>query len=311
LTIAYLVIVHDHPRGLARLVNALRDPAATFIVHVDAKADITPFKKAVPPSSDVTYVDRRISVNWGGWSQVQATLNTIETAVRLGVHARYVLLSGACLPLTTPSDIALFFKGNEFEYINTRAFPDAARHKPWSRLSKWHFEGGDRTPGLMARAKQVANRLAKVFPDRPVESLLNGYLPYTGSNWWALTADAIAAIRRAVIERPELITLYRMSKCPDEAFFQTVVANELGTSSLKRSLTYADWSNPSERPAFIRASHLQELREAKLMITDDYGHGPVLFARKFNARNEGVANQLADNLNVCNDVRLPNVGNNS
>ncbi len=292
MTIAYLIAAHDNPPGLSRLIQSLRAPNTAFFVHIDAKVDIGPFYANVPVGTDTTFIDNRCAVHWGGWSQVQATLNMIEAAVRAGQHARYILLSGACLPLANPAALHAFFDNNPDEYINCRPFPDHETEKPWSRLAKWYFEGGDRAPGLRARVRQVANTLAKALPDRRVDKLLGDYLPYGGTNWWALSADAIAAIRHCVATRPDLVRLYRHSKCPDESFFQTIVANALGTHRLKRCLMYSDWSNPAERPAFLTSGHLRALHNGGMITSDPYGTGPVLFGRKFGVRNSHVADEV-------------------
>lgn len=294
--IAYLVVVHDNPSNLPRLIDSLQDTDVAFFIHVDAKADIEAFRSSVLCHDNVFFVDRRVSVNWGGWSLVQATLNTMEAAVSVGQYNRYVLLSGACLPLTSAANIKHFFRGNANEYISVRPFPDLVRHKPRSRLTKIYIEGGDRTSGLKARFKQLLNCIMKILPERPIEKILGDYNAFSGSNWWALTHDAVSLIRRAIVERPDIVSLFRTSKIPDESFFHTIIASELGAENLKRGLTYVDWSDANERPAYIRRTHLENLRDANLQATDDYGHGPVLFARKFGTKNDAIAVELVEEL---------------
>ena len=67
---AYLIMAHDHPNELKRLIEALDDPAHDIFVHIDIRANMEPdsFKDAVT-SSSLFFVDRK-KVVWGGSSQI-------------------------------------------------------------------------------------------------------------------------------------------------------------------------------------------------------------------------------------------------
>ena len=40
---AYLILAHNNPQQLERMLNMLQDPAAEFYIHVDKKSDIRTF----------------------------------------------------------------------------------------------------------------------------------------------------------------------------------------------------------------------------------------------------------------------------
>lgn len=96
--LAYLVLTHQDPRHLGRLLRRL-DHGAHFYVHVDARADLRPFREATR-GLPVTFMDERLPVVGGGISQVQATLALLYNVIRRGEpYRKFVFLSGACYPI--------------------------------------------------------------------------------------------------------------------------------------------------------------------------------------------------------------------
>ena len=87
--IAYLVLAHDHPRQLARLVAALESPHAFFVIHIE---------EVLPASPRIRYVRDRVRVEWMGWSIVEATLRMVRQAMRED-FGYAVFLSGADYPV--------------------------------------------------------------------------------------------------------------------------------------------------------------------------------------------------------------------
>ncbi len=161
LDIAYLVLAHQHPEQLSRLVEQLRSPAADMFVHVDAKVPIEPFLQAA--GADVHFTSTRIPVYWADYSQIRAVLLLIEAA--LAVPRKYdylVLLSGVDYPLRSAAEIEDFLAQNKgYEFINWVAMPSVAASKPLSRLTDYHGR-----PGLLGRLRTKARRLLiKLRPD--------------------------------------------------------------------------------------------------------------------------------------------------
>jgi len=69
---AYLLTAYHQPRHLAPLIGALSSDWSSFFVHIDAKVDIRPFKQAVPPGKDITFLEssQRATCNWGGFGLI-------------------------------------------------------------------------------------------------------------------------------------------------------------------------------------------------------------------------------------------------
>jgi hypothetical protein len=285
--IAFLVMAHTEPAHLARLVRALAAPWAHVFVHIDAKADIDAFLPGLSGLSDVTLLHDRVAVHWGGWSQVEASLRLIGAAFAHDPpFVRFVLLSGTCYPLRSNAALRDFLIADDIERISVGRMPSAHKEKPLTRLTRWHFEGGDRTQGASAAGLRLLNGIAHYGPPRDAMSALGGLAPHAGSPWWALTREAVETIRNTIETRPELVAFFRHSAFPDEGFFHTILANALEPARIGATLTFADWSPGPERPHPISGHHLARL------FGPDAADAPYFFARKFGARNAHLLDRI-------------------
>ncbi|HEX4294200.1 MAG TPA: beta-1,6-N-acetylglucosaminyltransferase [Rhizomicrobium sp.] len=278
--IAYLVTAHAEPLQLRRLVQSLAAPWASFFVHIDRKTSIEPFAKALVGVAPVTFVRRRVRVYWGGWSQVEATLRLMQCAMTKDrTLARFALISGACYPLKSNETLRDYLLCDAREHISAFPMPDDSRDKPLTRLTRWHLQRGLRGTGLGARAARLVNDALRVLPPRR----LAGLVPYAGSSWFVLTRDAVATILERVETDRRFVSFFRYSHCPDESFFQTLLASSALREHIAGSLTFADWSPCIEQPCLIREDHLPRLLD---------GSQELFFARKFSSRNAHLLDRI-------------------
>lgn len=278
--IAYLITAHAEPLQLRRLVQSLAAPWASFFVHVDRKVAIEPFARALVGVAPVTFVRRRVRVNWGGWSQVEATLRLMRIAVTKDrTLARFALLSGACYPLKSNEALRDHLLGGEREHISAFPMPDDARDKPLTRLTRWHLERGLRGKGLGGRGARLVNDALRLLPPRR----LAGLVPYAGSSWFVVTRQAVQTILERVETDRRFVSFFRCSHCPDESFFQTLLADSALGERMAGSVTFADWSPGIEQPSLIREDHLPRLLD---------GSQELLFARKFSSRNADLLDRI-------------------
>src|SRR5450759_2691405 len=104
----FAVLAHGDPTTFNFLVESLAP--WRMMVHVDAKTDIHDYARA----DHVNYVEDRVSVHWGGFSVVEATLRIYREAIRLAQDPDeyIVLLSGACVPLRPIQELDEFFRNS-------------------------------------------------------------------------------------------------------------------------------------------------------------------------------------------------------
>ncbi len=278
--IAFLIAAHDEPLQLRRLVQSLAVPWASFFVHVDRKTAIEPFARALVGVAPVTFVKRRVRVNWGGWSQVEATLRLMRCAMTKDrTLVRFALLSRACYPLRSNEALRDYLLGDDREHISAFPMPDDERDKPLTRLTRWHLERGLRGTGFGGRAARLVNDALRLLPPRR----LAGLVPYAGSSWFVITREAVQTILERVETDRRFVSFFRYTHCPDECFFQTVLANSALREHIAGSLTFADWSSGPEQPSQIREEHLPRLLD---------GSESFFFARKFCADNAHLLDRI-------------------
>ncbi len=289
--ISYLIQAHANPAQLLRLVEALRSPVARTWVHIDRKAPLTPFETAI--GSLATFVDDRVDVHWGGWSQVQATLNLMRRALRDEPGLTHLaLLSGADYPLSSPETLLAYLQASGQEHIDTAPFPSAELKKPWSRISKRFVEGGERGGSGKARAIRLLNRVLRLLPDRAVHRRLKGLTLHTGGSWWVISADAGRAILDFVDSGHPSLALFRSARCPDEMFFQTLLSSGLTQRPIGCALTWADWSRRSASPEVLNETHLALFADPNFRLDGIHGTGPCFFVRKMPVDDGTLAAQL-------------------
>lgn len=77
---AFLIQVHKEPALFGRIIRSLEASNHYFFINVDKKVDDKPFKKETFNIENVIYLDgeERQEVNWGGFSQIECTLQLLN-----------------------------------------------------------------------------------------------------------------------------------------------------------------------------------------------------------------------------------------
>jgi hypothetical protein len=301
--IAYLMLVHANPEHLQRLIARLRSDNAVFFLHVDKKTNPGPF---VPQQADdVRLVPRPVAVHWGDFSQVEAILKLMTTALAAGRFERFVLLSGADYPLWPTADINAFFAAcPQDEFINIVPMPCEAAGKPLARLTTYTLR-----PTLSAPRRLALRVLlkARMIPrQRDLRRALGSLQPYGGSTWWALTRAACEYIVQFVQRNPGLVRFFKGTQYADETFVHTILGNSPLRANVRRNLTYTDWSAGGASPANISGTHVDYFRTTKQFAPKDvYGTGPMIFARKFNDGDTALLQRLDAQLSAVDPSKVP------
>lgn len=284
--IAYLLLAHGNPAHLQRLISRLRSTGTAFFIHVDKKADQAAF--AHLGADDVTLVPTPVAVHWGDFSQVEAILLLMKTALAAGPFTRFVLLSGVDYPLWPTASINTFFADQpDAEYINLVPMPCAAAGKPLARLSTYTLR-----PTLSPLHRLALRLLLKariLRRERDYQPALGSLKPYGGSTWWALTRTACEYLVDYVDRNPALVRFFKGTQYADETFLHTILGNSPLMANVRRNLTYTDWSAGGASPANMSARHVDYFRATTHFGAGDvYGSGPMMFARKFSDSDDAL-----------------------
>lgn len=283
MNLAYLIAAHNTPNHLCKLINALNSPNVKFFIHIDRKSDISLFKQDIN-HENVVFIPSRISVYWGEFSQVQATINLIKAALTSKNNFDYLIfISGSDYPLKSADYINDYFTQRAgTEFINLVEVPNEKVKKHINRFYKYR-------PQMLYDYKfyRIIRRVLDILINqvlhrkRDYKKVLQKLKPYAGSSWWALSADACYYILFFIETNPKIVKFFRNVLMPDESFFQTIIGNSKFREKVARNLTFTEWKS-EDNPEYINIENLHMLKNMYKIIKDDsYGHGELLFARKF------------------------------
>lgn len=283
---AYLLMVHNNYFNLEILLKMLDDERNDIYINVDRKVRNFPdafFINVVHKSKLFLY--HEVSVNWGGFSQVQCEMFLMKQAAS-GLYKYYHLLSGADLPIKTQDDIWSFFEKNEgFEFVQ---FDDGRlnqfRKEFTRRVDKYHFIQEYRKCSNKRIIKGALTWLAKGLLGLQVLLRIDRWsrqkliLKY-GSQWFSITHDFVTFL----LENEDRIRdLFTLTQCPDESFVQIMLFNSTfrercyqfaGNHRQSGNLREINWEKSSDpaHPYVWKREDLEYLFSS-----------PNLFARKFD-----------------------------
>jgi core-2/I-Branching enzyme len=288
--IAYLVFAYKNPQVLRRAIAKLSARDCAFFIHIDQKSSIDEFFQI--QGDNVFFSEKRIRVYWAEFSGVQAILLLMRQALRSPENYDYcVLLSGSDYPLRSAKYIHTFLEEKRgIEFISTVRMPSEAAGKPISRINTLRFQS---TAPVRRFVVRVLARLG--LAERDYRKYLGSLEPYSGSTWWALTRDACQYILEFV-ERNRLVGEYfQYTFAPEEMFFHTILGNSSFSARIGRNLLYEDWSTGGAHPAMINDRHLALFEtQDKVCLSDVWGSGEVLFARKFSDDSLELVQRIDD-----------------
>ena len=178
--LAYLLVVHETPQQITRLIEALEEGTRhNFIIHVDDKpqsqATYNYLLNYASTRSHVHVLETgRQSVSWGGFNVVQATLNGLAYALDVleGQFDWIITASGYTYPLASNRRIREEFARHpsDTEFLEIRPQPNDPMPRAWHQFVE--------CDGKM-------RRITRLLPPRKIKM-------YMGSQWMVVTRDFAA-----------------------------------------------------------------------------------------------------------------------
>lgn len=279
---AYIILAHQHPKQLERLLNFLEDANSVWFIHLDKKTNITPFKY-LEKKENVFFVQKREVCNWGGFSLVKATYNALKEAYdyleKQSIKSCHcVLLSGQDLPLKTNKSINDFLTANKDKsFFNYWELP----------YKKWWDGGMFRVTNLYlfnvkthTKINNIVNRIIKktgfnsCLPLHKLKTIDKNLILYGSSQWFIINYDALHALIKNKVIYQNLAKAFKFSFAPDELFFisfyKYIQSKErLIIENKNTTLVVFEGANPN--PKFLEVKDLQSNFEKH-----------TLFGRKFD-----------------------------
>lgn len=259
--IAALIRAYHRPEQLDRLLERLSGALWAPYVHIDRKADIRQFAGS---RDKAVFIADRVQVNWGGLSQVEATIRLFRAALRDPAVTHFYNMSGQCWPVKTDDQIRDRIAGlpaGSANLMERHAMP--VEHKPLDRYTRWwSFDVQNRPAAALAR------RLFWRLPDRSLAGL-RGIRLYGGGCWWLLERTAVERILAFLDANRWFWRRFRYTNCPDEMLFHSLMA-PLGLTVGGPAPTADVWIEGNPHPETVTEAMHRAFVE-----------GPALFARKY------------------------------
>jgi Core-2/I-Branching enzyme len=286
--IAYLMLVHRNPRLLERLITALSSEYSSSFIHIDRKTDVREFSGI--GGNNIFISEPRISVYWGEFSQVDATMQLIRQALeRPEKYDYFILLHGADYQLRSSTYINKFFEMNcGGEFISLVKMPVPGY--PLSKINKVRY------PSEKPFRRFASRALAKFgLAHRDYRKQLGDIDAYAGDACWALSRAACQYIVDFTDRNPQVERYFRKTFTSDETFFHTLIGNSPFLHHVRRGPLYTDWSIPGRgfHPTMINETHVSHFgKQEQVWISDQFGSGEALFARKFSDDNLDLLDRI-------------------
>ena len=276
--VAYLILAHRNPRLIKKAVECLSCEGISFFIHIDAKVDISQFDSI--RGENVFFIDKRIAVYWGEFSQTEAIFLLIQEALAAPERYDYlVLLSGSDFPLRSGRYVRSFLEKHQgHEFITMFKLPVPGM--PISRINTLRF------PSTRPILRFVFRALAKFgLARRDYRKLSATYSPTRdtrGGHCRGKVARYVMDFRQKHFKVAEF---FKYIFASDEMLIHTILGNSPFKSRIRRHLVFEDWpvEGPRSHPKDITAQHIDSFEsQDEVAAIDVHGPGEMLFARKFS-----------------------------
>ncbi|WP_298911281.1 beta-1,6-N-acetylglucosaminyltransferase [uncultured Nostoc sp.] len=296
--IAYIILAHNYPEQLARLIFKLNTDDVSFFIHIDKKTDKTIYSQIfnqLNKLSNVFFV-KRYNSHWGSFNLVKATLEAINLIGKTGLEFDYVIfLSGQDYLIKTNAYIKRFLEENQGkEFIEYFPLPDSQwKEGGLIRIEYWHIFWNDQyfcIPEKREFKSPIVSLLYSflILPLVKKRKLPEGFAIYGGSQFWCLTGECIKWINIFVKQNPKFVKRFNYTYCTDEIFFQTLILNSpFKDKVVNDNLKYIDWGGDinAYHPIILEKKDFEKIRQSE-----------KLFARKFDPRKDSDILDMIDKM---------------
>lgn len=252
--VAVLIQCHKSPEQINMLLGTMQHDDFVFFVHLDRKSTIG---KELCKREDIILLpdNLRVDVQWGQYSQVQATLNLLEYANEHGPFDYYMLISGQCFPTVSATALIRYLEqnnGKNYVHLSRSLHNGAGCSTNLDKRNQILY------PEWLIQRKQAIRILRRLWV-----ALTGGYEHtfsiflrkqptnikfYFGSSWWTIHADFCEYMLRYIDENPWYTEFFRWCCNSDESFFQTLLMNSPYANTREDYMHYIDWSENNSSP---------------------------------------------------------------
>ena len=284
---AYLITANANWNIIRMCLQMLDQNGTDFFLLIDRKIK-SPLKELmnIKLSKSQLIELPRMEINWGGYSQIQAEINLLRTAIK-GNYDYYHFLQGSDLPIKSKEEINCFFEKNRgTEFIQFT--PSQYEFAKW-KCCYYHVMVENRFYRNCKLLRGINHAVVAV--QRKLNFQRKQPKLFHGSALFSITHDCATYVlqKEAVIKRT-----FSRTCAADEVFLQTMIMQSqfvdkiFHFESVDGHARYIDWEHRNgNSPKTLTEDDFQLLME----LPEQY-----CFARKITDSNIGLAEKIANEL---------------
>lgn len=242
---AFLIMAHDSPELLVRIINRLEAPNHFFFIYLDKKnqcgnEDMIKYIYHHCPISGggEKIVIKNGNVYYGGYSMIQAEIRLLKYAFKNKNIDYFHLISGHDYPCKSNIEFDSFFEscdnGRSFMKFDSDEQHILWQQKIFDRVSNWYLHDFD-------------NKFKHRYR---IERFLNSHCPrkqnyefFAGWNWFSWHRNLVQWVLSYLNRHPRFRWRFMFTDCCDEVIFHTLLQSRMEELNIDRfnSLRYIDW----------------------------------------------------------------------
>lgn len=262
---AILILAHKDFSLLQHLIDYFNKDCYIY-VHVDKKAVITKEEMAlIGNTPQVRAIFQEFSVNWGGFSILEAELFLFERAYMDGKADYFHLISGQDYPIKTLEVFIQHFEQNrDVDYIEFKPFPivkwqdsffDRYRYYYLADDVNWQSTTGKR---FMGECVKLQERFC--VRRKPIQEF---DIIYKGSQWMSLTKASVEKVLDYTHRHPSFLYRLNYTFAPEESYIHTILLNRGESKIHNCNLRYIRWNKENgNNPSNLGIEHFDGIRVA-------------------------------------------------
>lgn len=289
---AFILQIHKEPELFGRIVHRLAAPNHYFFVNVDKKVDDKPFKEVCNDVKNVCFLEgeERKEVNWGGFSQIDCTLQLLRKCTAPQSIDYIHSISGQDYPTVGNDAFDKFFEKHNGQSFMLYDKPE--EHEEWSkprgkyeqRYMPYHLNDIHINRMVKRLIEMAIHLVEHIHYLRPAIDNV-----YAGWSWFSWHRSVAEFVLIYLNEHPAYLKRFHNTACCDELIFHTLLHQYLKRLNINpnNALRYIDW-HPS-RPYEGRLPLTLDERDYELIINSG-----ALFCRKVDEQNSGKLLDMLD-----------------
>lgn len=246
--IAFLVLAHKDIDPLIAL--ARNNTNINFYIHFDLKFSLESYlKKNNYILTNIFFIDKRVSINWAGFSMVEATLNLINYAIDHSENNEFFhLISGEDIFLIDPNLMYWESENIIMEYYKT--YDNRYR----MRYNFFYADTKFQRSFFFKVITQIFKKIDSILPCNKEY--------YCGSQWFSIRRTHLKTLLESISDEDK--SFFKKKLCPDEHFFQYLISkckltHKVRFSNNMRYIRFDPLINNGSSPIYLNFKHLREI----------------------------------------------------